>query len=85
MPLLTEMDTPALVLDRARLAANGRRMRDRAVALEVALRPHVKTIKSVEALRHALPQVTAITVSTLAEAEHFAAAGYRDKIGRAHV
>jgi D-serine deaminase-like pyridoxal phosphate-dependent protein len=78
VPLLTEIDTPALVLDRARLAANGRRMRDRALALEVALRPHVKTIKSVAALRHALPDVAAITVSTLAEAEHFAAAGYRD-------
>lgn len=76
--LLTEIETPALVLDRARLAGNGARMRERALALGVALRPHVKTIKSVPALRHALPEVTAITVSTLAEAEHFAAAGYRD-------
>ncbi len=75
---LTALVTPALVLDRQRLAANGARMRARAAALGVALRPHVKTLKSVEALRHALPEVTAITVSTLAEAEHFAAAGYRD-------
>jgi len=78
VPSLTDIETPALVLDRGRLAANGARMQARAQALGVALRPHVKTIKSVEALRHALPEVTAITVSTLAEAEHFAAAGYRD-------
>ncbi len=78
MPLLSDLDTPALVLDRGRLAANAQRMRARASTLGVALRPHVKTIKSVAALRHALPEVTAITVSTLAEAEHFAAAGYRD-------
>lgn len=78
VPNLEDLETPALVLDRGRLAANARRMLQRAQALGVALRPHVKTIKSVPALRHALPEVTAITVSTLAEAEHFAAAGYRD-------
>ncbi len=78
MPNLEDLETPTLVLDRARLAANARRMRERALVLGVTLRPHVKTIKSVAALRHALPEVTAITVSTLAEAEHFAAAGYRD-------
>lgn len=75
---LESLQTPFLALDRRRLAANGRRMRERARALGVALRPHVKTVKSVEALRFALPEVTAITVSTLAEADHFAAAGYQD-------
>jgi len=75
---LESLETPFLALDRRRLAANGARMRERARALAVSLRPHVKTVKSVEALRHALPEVSAITVSTLAEAEHFAAAGYRD-------
>lgn len=78
MTRLADLATPALVLDRARLAANGARMRRQAERLGVALRPHVKTLKSVEALRHALPEVRTITVSTLAEAQHFAAAGYRD-------
>jgi D-serine deaminase-like pyridoxal phosphate-dependent protein len=75
---LADLDTPALVLDRARLAANTARMVMQARRHNVRLRPHVKTIKSVEALRFALPDVDAITVSTLREAEYFGAAGYRD-------
>lgn len=75
---LTDVETPFLVLDRPRLTANARHMAARAASLGVRLRPHVKTIKSVDALRHALPEVTALTVSTLREAEYFAAAGYRD-------
>lgn len=78
MTALEKLPTPLLLLDRRRLAANGDRMRRQAERLGVALRPHVKTLKSVEALRHALPEIRAITVSTLAEADHFAAAGYRD-------
>jgi D-serine deaminase-like pyridoxal phosphate-dependent protein len=43
-----------------------------------ALRPHLKTVKSVEAARRLLPGGGPITVSTLLEAERFAAAGFDD-------
>jgi D-serine deaminase-like pyridoxal phosphate-dependent protein len=76
---LDDLDTPCLVLDRGRLAANARRMHAQLGALGVPLRLHVKTAKS--------PEVTAvvlagrkdpITVSTLKEAEQFLDAGYTD-------
>ena len=53
----------------------GERMR----RLGVRLRPHVKTHKCVEAARlQVRGHFGGITVSTLAEAEFFAAAGFRD-------
>jgi len=77
--VLEEIETPALVLDRARLARNVARMRDRLAVLGVPLRPHVKTAKSIEAVRLAVEgQPGGITVSTLREAEHFFAAGFAD-------
>ncbi|HEY0311642.1 MAG TPA: alanine racemase [Allosphingosinicella sp.] len=77
--LLTGLETPALVLDRPRLARNIERMRDRLAALGVPLRPHVKTAKSVEAVRLAVAgQPGGITVSTLKEAEHFLEHGFTD-------
>jgi len=80
---LTDLSTPALVLDRQRLAKNCAAMRDRMIAQGVALRPHLKTAKSLEVAREATggpqgPWGGAITVSTLAEARYFAAAGWRD-------
>lgn len=76
---LHEVPTPSLLLDRARLLRNARAMRDRVHGLGAALRPHVKTSKCVEVAR-ILTDGTAggITVSTLAEARHFHAAGFRD-------
>lgn len=71
--------TPRLVLDADRLALNALRMRDLCEALGVTLRPHVKTSKSIDvALVASGGERGPITVSTLAEAEHFAAAGWRD-------
>lgn len=76
---LSDLATPALVLDRGRLAANCRRMAERARALGVDLRPHLKTAKSAEVARLATAGFSGgITVSTLAEAEYFAAHGFRD-------
>ncbi len=77
---LSEAETPALVLDRGRLGANVERMRATLAQKGVAERPHVKTVKCVEAARLAFPAggTGPITVSTLAEAEHFAAHGFRD-------
>ncbi len=73
------IETPRLLLDRDRLTANAKRMRARCAALGVALRPHVKTAKSPEVARIAAGgSVGPITVSTLAEAAYFAAAGWRD-------
>jgi D-serine deaminase-like pyridoxal phosphate-dependent protein len=54
-------------------------MRARAQALGVVLRPHVKTAKAVEPARMAVDASRPrITVSTLKEAEAFAAAGFTD-------
>ncbi|MBS0422049.1 MAG: alanine racemase [Proteobacteria bacterium] len=71
--------TPRLLLDADRLDRNAARMRARCEELGVTLRPHLKTAKSLEVARVAAGGNRGpITVSTLAEAEYFAAAGWRD-------
>lgn len=71
--------TPALLLDEARMMRNIARLAGRAERLGVSLRPHLKTAKSVEvAQRLTGGSPGPITVSTLAEAEVFHAAGYTD-------
>jgi D-serine deaminase-like pyridoxal phosphate-dependent protein len=77
--LLAALPTPSLVLDEARMLANLARLRIRLDALGVPLRPHLKTAKSVEVARRVLADGDGpATVSTLKEAEVFAAAGVRD-------
>ncbi len=73
MPKLTDVPTPALVLDRAILARNLDRM-TRAVGRHgVVLRPHLKTAKSADVARMAMERgAKGITVSTVAEAAYFA-------------
>lgn len=89
------LSTPRLILDADRLERNAARMRTHCDALGVTLRPHLKTAKSTDvALIAANGTRGPITVSTLAEAEYFAAAGWRDilystaiapaKLARAH-
>lgn len=77
---LIEAPTPRALLDRARLERNCRRMREVAARHGVRLRPHVKTAKSVPVAEIMLGEAVfrGVTVSTLAEAEHFAAAGFDD-------
>lgn len=76
---LADLETPALVVDRARLTRNIERMRGRLAGLGVPLRPHVKTAKSVEIVRLAVAgQPGGITVSTLREAGHFLDHGFTD-------
>jgi len=78
---LTDIETPALVLDRPKLVANLERMRARMSRLGVMFRPHLKTAKSIDIARLAVdPAVpgTCVTVSTLREADYFAAHGYRN-------
>ena len=73
------LETPALLLDRAKLDRNLARMQTRIAGLGARLRPHVKTAKAVDVVRRAVqPGAGGITVSTLKEAEQFFAAGYRD-------
>lgn len=55
------------------------RLRDRMNAFGVTLRPHLKTAKSIEVARRVMSTVDGpATVSTLAEAEFFAAHGVKD-------
>lgn len=73
------LQTPALLLDVARLQANCKRMLERCRALGTRLRPHMKTMKSIDVARLAIdPSHGGITVSTLQEAEYFARHGIRD-------
>ena len=76
---LGRLETPCLVLERGKLERNIGRMRAHLGKLGVALRPHVKTAKSVDVARLALAgQPGGITVSTLKEAEQFFAHGVTD-------
>ncbi|MGR3570522.1 alanine racemase [Brevirhabdus sp.] len=76
---LTPLPTPCLLVDEARMKRNIARLAQHATALGVTLRPHLKTTKSIEAARHVLTGGCGpATVSTLAEAEVFAAAGIDD-------
>ncbi|MYS93657.1 MULTISPECIES: DSD1 family PLP-dependent enzyme [Streptomyces] len=72
-------DTPFAVVDVHKARRNIERLAARAGRLAVALRPHVKTAKSLDvaALLHD-GSPCPITVSTLAEAEAFADGGYTD-------
>jgi len=76
---ISNLPTPGLVLDQPKLSRNIRRMKRRMADLGVTLRPHVKTAKSLEVARMLFDGgVGPITVSTLREAEYFAAGGFRD-------
>lgn len=75
---LDDLDTPALVLDRTRVDRNIARLRTRLAAHGIALRPHLKTCKSADVARRIGAPGTAITVSTLKEADAFLAHGWTD-------
>jgi D-serine deaminase-like pyridoxal phosphate-dependent protein len=76
---LEQLETPALLLDEARMDRNIERMHRQARRLGVSFRPHVKTNKSMDVTRRIMqtPQGP-ITVSTLREADYFAAHGVTD-------
>ncbi|AJC83123.1 alanine racemase domain-containing protein (plasmid) [Rhizobium etli bv. phaseoli str. IE4803] len=78
---LEALETPCLVLDADRMDRNITRLRSRLDGLGVSLRPHLKTAKSIDVARRLMsaPEGPA-TVSTLKEAEQFAADGVRDMI-----
>ncbi len=71
--------TPAFVIEEARLEKNLRRALDKARALGVHLRPHLKTHKSIGiALRQMETPRGPACVSTLLEAEYFFSHGVTD-------
>ncbi len=77
--VLADLDTPALILDLARVRRNVARLRTRLAPTGVQLRPHLKTGKSIDVARMMMDQPEGpATVSTLKEAEYFAALGVRD-------
>jgi D-serine deaminase-like pyridoxal phosphate-dependent protein len=76
---LDDILTPAALIDREKLDRNCSRMRDGVHRLGSRLRPHMKTLKSVEAARLALdPAHGGIAVSTLNEARYFHEHGFTD-------
>ena len=76
---IDQLPTPSLILDRAILRRNLKRMSDRLHSAGVVLRPHLKTAKSVQVGRMAVEGHDGrITVSTLAEARYFADGGFKD-------
>lgn len=76
---LDSLETPALLLDAARMDSNIQRMRERLGDLGVAFRPHVKTNKSIDVSRRLMASAQGpITVSTLLEADYFASHGVTD-------
>lgn len=78
-PRLANLPTPSLLLDEAKMMRNIDRLADHAKTLGVSLRPHLKTAKSVDVARRLLSGGNGpATVSTLAEADLFFAAGVRD-------
>jgi D-serine deaminase-like pyridoxal phosphate-dependent protein len=79
-PSIRTLETPCLLLDLDRLERNCAHMLARASALDVKLRPHLKTAKSLEVAALAVDGSRSITVSTLREAEYFARHGYRDVV-----
>lgn len=79
MPIPSALETPLLLLDEAQMQRNIDRMQARMDALGVRFRPHVKTSKCAEVVRRQLAAgARGITVSTLKEAERFAAEGIDD-------
>lgn len=76
---LEQIDTPAALIDVARMEKNIARMQARMNALGVSFRPHVKTTKCLDVVRAQIAAgARGITVSTLKEAEAFFAAGVTD-------
>jgi D-serine deaminase-like pyridoxal phosphate-dependent protein len=78
---LSDLATPCLVLDADRMDRNIARLRSHLSPMNVTLRPHLKTSKSIEVARRLMDKPGGpATVSTLKEARHFAAAGVTDLI-----
>ena len=77
--LIDDVQTPAVLVDRGRLDRNIKHMQSRATEQNVAVRPHIKTHKSVDIAKRQVDQgADGLTVATVPEAEAFVAAGFDD-------
>lgn len=78
---LSEVQTPALLIDIDKFRANCGRMKRKAAELGVTLRPHLKTHKCWELAKEQMLTLEGpATVSTLLEAEKFFELGVKDLI-----
>ena len=79
MPTLSDLSTPAALIDVGRMQRNIALMQSRMNELGVRFRPHVKTSKCPQVVKAQVEAGAAgICVSTLKEADQFFAAGIRD-------
>jgi D-serine deaminase-like pyridoxal phosphate-dependent protein len=79
MSTLSTIDTPAALIEQARMQHNIARMQQRMNELGVRFRPHVKTSKCIDVAKAQCGAgAQGITVSTLKEAEQFLAGGFTD-------
>jgi D-serine deaminase-like pyridoxal phosphate-dependent protein len=77
--LISEVDTPALLVDLDRLNANLDRMANNARNADLVLRPHTKTHKTPEIAQLQIDRGAAgLTVAKIGEAEVMAGAGFND-------
>ncbi|MEM7705848.1 MAG: alanine racemase [Pseudomonadota bacterium] len=76
---LADLVTPCALIDVSLVEKNVRKMNASAAKAGAPLRPHVKTVKSIELAKlMTASHPGGITVSTLAEARYFGTAGYTD-------
>lgn len=77
--MIDALQTPCLLLEAAKFRHNLAIMRMHLERLGVGFRPHLKTAKSIDVARIAMPEPEGpAMVSTLREAEYFADGGVRD-------
>ncbi|MDX9801634.1 MAG: DSD1 family PLP-dependent enzyme [Spirochaetia bacterium] len=76
---ISELETPALILDIKKVENNISNIHSRMKNLGVNLRPHGKTAKNIDVMKMALKgQAGGITVSTVKEAEYYFSRGITD-------
>jgi D-serine deaminase-like pyridoxal phosphate-dependent protein len=76
---LEQCETPVLILDEAKMDRNIERMLSKLRSMNVSFRPHAKTNKCIDVTRRLMQTPEGpLTVSTLREADYFAAHGVKD-------
>jgi len=76
---LQDLETPCLILDQDKLSNNIHKMNVHLKSLGAKIRPHVKTVKSIDIINMVMnDQCIGIAVSTLKEAEYFLDKGIKD-------
>lgn len=76
---LRQLETPAAIIDAAKMQRNIERLKAHLDSLGVAFRPHLKTTKSIDVARRLMPTHKGpAAVSTVKEAAQFFAAGVTD-------